>query len=269
MKRVIVFLCILMIYVLPAFAQDSYATFYSPEKGVYVVAVDTKKCQDCIVPYVSDYVDTVERAAINAGVVSAINGGFFDPRTNKTVSYVVVNGQTVADPSQNTDLMGNVSIAPFLDKILNRSEFRVLDCADGPKYQISLHSTPVFEGCAIRHSIQAGPQILPTLNLEEEAFVVKQDDKVIRDSVGAYSRQARSVIAIKGHNIYIIAFSKQKKISLENLPEYLQPFGFESAMAFDGGSSTSLFVRQPFENFVINSAKENKGRFVKSFLFVR
>lgn len=269
MKHIIALLCVLLLYVLPVSAQDSYASFYSPEKGVYVVEVDTAKCQDCVVPYVSDYVDTVESAAMKSGVSAAINAGFFDPRTNKTVSYVVINGQTVADPSQNADLMGNVSIAPFLDKILNRSEFRVLDCAEGPRYQIALHSTPAFEKCAIRHSIQAGPQILPTLNLEEEAFVVKQDDKVVRDSVGAYSRQARSVIAIKGQNVYIIAFSKQKKISLENLPEYLQPFGFESAMAFDGGSSTSLFVRKPFENFVINSAKEDKGRFVKSFLFVR
>ena len=51
--------------------------------------------------------------------------------------------------------------------------------------------------------------------------------------------------------------------------EIVKEIGAEKAMAFDGGSSTSLYVDLPGKKLVLNSAKDRTARRVKSILVLK
>ena len=244
-------------------------TFASPQKGVYVVDVNLKECSDCIGIYNSDSLETVEEIAKKTGVQIAINAGFFDPSNMMTTSYVVLNSEMVANPVLNKNLTDNPEIQPYLAQILNRSEFRILNCNEQLKFQIAAH-TENADNCKIIHSVQAGPDLFPDLKLEEEAFVIKKDGKVIRESAGALGKYARSALGIKKDHILLVAVGSDRGISIPELSKLMKKLNIEDAMAFDGGSSTSLYVNVPGQQpFNLVSAKDHTARRVKSVLFIK
>ncbi len=257
------------------FDSDKAINFYSPTKGVYVVDVNIKKCPDCIVPYVSDSLETVQTVAEKTNSAAAINGGFFDPINTKTTSFIIKDGELAADPRDNPNLMNNPSLKAYLPTILNRSEFRILschlNCGNYSKiYQIAQHNDPIEMKCEIFNSIQAGPELLPDLKLEEEAFVVKKDGKVIRESAGALGKYARSAIGIKEDHILFVAASNERPMTLKELAEFMKSLEVEQALALDGGSSTSLYINLPDQpKFILTSAKENAARRVKSIILIQ
>ena len=63
-----------------------------------------------------------------------INTGFFDPKNQKTISYIVNDSQTIEDPLFNENIMMNPVLRQNLQKVLNRTEFRVLDCDSKLRY---------------------------------------------------------------------------------------------------------------------------------------
>ena len=217
----------------------------------------------------SDTLETVDEVARKEGVKVAINGGFFDPNNEKTTSYVVVDGKITADPHENESLMENPELQPYMDKILNRSEFRVLQCGRQRKFDIAPHFAPVEKECRIKYSLQAGPELIPTLKLNEEFFTLERNGKVVRQSASALGRYARSAIGLKGSKVYLIAISDEAGITIPELAERTKRFGMEKALAFDGGSSTSLYVNLPQEQFSIVSVGEGDGRRVKTILLVK
>ncbi|MEM9486121.1 MAG: hypothetical protein AAGA83_20790, partial [Cyanobacteria bacterium P01_F01_bin.116] len=86
---------------------------------------------------VADGLKTVEEFAADTNALAVINGGFFDPNNAQTTSFITVNGTLVADPRQNSRLVDNPDLLVYIDKILNRSEFRRYDCGDEIRYDIT------------------------------------------------------------------------------------------------------------------------------------
>jgi len=250
--------------------SDIATKFYSPSKGIYIVDVNTNKCPDCIIPYLSDSLETVESVGKKTNSFASINAGFFDPSNSMTTSYITINGKLVADPTLNKHLTENPSLQPYLPTIFDRSEFRILNCENNNRlFDITNHNNMPQQGCKIIDSVQAGPELVPDFNLEKEGFVVKKNAKIIKESAGALGKFPRSAIAIKGEHILLIAVSNKAPMTLKELTEYVQSLKVDKAMAFDGGSSTSLYVNLSNKSkFVINSAKNDSARRVKSFILV-
>jgi len=264
----IVGFCSLLLF--QAFCKDP-VNFYSPEKGVYFVEINPYDSNIEIVPYFSPQLETVKTVAVRENAIVAINAGFFDPKNMMTTSYVVKDSQLVGDPRLNNALMTNETIQHLLPDFLNRSEFRILkDANNNLKFQIARHNEPLKGGCTLLHSIQAGPELIPSLKLDEEMFVVRKDGKVVRQSAEALGKHARSAIGIKGKDIVFVAVSNEKKITIEELAQLLKKYGFTQALAFDGGSSTSLYVNLPSgKYFNLVSAKDDQARKVKSMFLVK
>lgn len=244
------------------------------KNGIYVVSIDSKYFAENSDVYVSNFLETIEQAGKQTNAKVAINAGFFDPENGETISYTVKNGEIVLNPQKNKRLIESAELKPYLNKIFNRSELRVLSClAPGGEehflYKISTHDEPVIPECEITYSIQAGPKLFPDFDLEKEFFVLKKDDKIIRQSAGALDKYARSAIAIKKDRILLIAVSNQASMTLEELAGFMKTLGVKEAMAFDGGSSTSLYVNLPELKFMLNSAKNDSARRVKSVLIVK
>ncbi len=57
-----------------------------------------------------------------------------------------------------------------MNKILNRSEFRVMQCGNKFEYSIVSHKSEVPFGCALVTSAQGGPLILPELKMKKKVL---------------------------------------------------------------------------------------------------
>lgn len=208
--------------------------------------------------------------------IAAINAGFFDPNNQKTTSYVINQGQIVADPRENERLVNNPQLMPQMKQILDRSEFRIYACGEESRYDIVLHSEPIPPNCQLKDAVGGGPQLLPTNTSEREAFIVSQDKKVIKDALGSSQPNARSAIAITGDRRVIFLMVAQKPdspndsgMSLTEMATFLKNLGAEKAINLDGGSSASLYYQGQTAYGKVDKQGNHLKRPVKSVLLIK
>lgn len=234
--------------------------------GVYVVEINTLKAKNKLQPYYVKELETNKSVYEQTGARLVVNTGFFDPKNKKTVSYVTIDGQVVLNPQNNESLMQNEALKPYLDKILNRSEFRILEDEKGKLlYDIAAHNDPVQEGYTIKHSVQAGPMLFPDLRLEEEFFILVRDGKIISESASSLHKYARTALGIRDNNVYLFIVTNEAPMTLAEVADLTRRWGMEKAMAFDGGGSTSFDSQE----LHIISDKDNTARRLKSFLILK
>src|SRR5262249_22260338 len=106
------------------------------------------------------------------------------------------------------------------------------------------------QGLRLLNSLQAGPQLLPTLRDREEAFVRVEPDGKESDSIGARRQAARTAFGItaEGYAMMLSATptnqdSDSHGLTLVELSELLKNLGCTEAINLDGGASTTMFVR--------------------------
>lgn len=237
---------------------------FKNEKGVYFIEITAEKEE--LIPVVVENLETNETVYNKYNPKFVVNTGFFDPKNQKTVSYIVINGEVVANPTENESLMQNAALKPHLGKILNRSEFRIIEDKNGNiLYDICPHDYKVEEGYKLKHSIQAGPMLLPDFRIEEEFFVLVKGGKIISESASSLHKYARTAIGIKDNRVYIFVIPTEAPMTLKEVAELAESFGMEKAMAFDGGGSTSFDSKE----LHIISEKDNQARKLKSFLMLK
>ena len=200
-----------------------------------------------------------------------VNAGFFDPKNGKTISFVYNKGVLLETPMDNENLIFNETIMENWMKVSKRTEFRVT-CKGGLLlYDITPHNK-FYTGRLIA-SAQAGPMLLPDLQLEEEFFVVKDaNGKVIRESASVLSKTARTLIGIKKGEVHIFVVTNEHPMDIYEARDLCAKFGMEKAMAFDGGSSTSLDYKNGDVEYHVTSIgipTDDTGRKLKSFLIVK
>ena len=123
----------------------------------------------------------------------------------------------------------------------------------------------------IKTSAQGGPQLLPNLQLEEEFFIKKDaDGNVIRESASVLHKTARTLIGLKAvekgeQEVHIFIVTNEHPMDIYEARDLCAKYGLDSAMAFDGGGSTSFDSQE----LHIVSEKDDTGRKVKSFLILK
>ncbi|MEA5447684.1 phosphodiester glycosidase family protein [Leptolyngbya sp. CCNP1308] len=202
---------------------------------------------------------------------AAINAGFFDPNNGLTTSYVMQDGALVADPNQNDRLIGNPDLTSYMDRILNRSEFRRYDCGGTPSYDITFHQEPVPAGCALVDAVGAGPQLLPQDTSVEEGFI---DRTVARDALGSQSPNARSAVGLKADGSVVLVMVAEvpgvspSGMTMAEVAGLMGDRGVTQALNLDGGSSSTLMYDGTTHYGRLNSAGDLVQRPVKSILWV-
>lgn len=242
------------------------------DNGLYIIKVPKERNSN-IYPYVAKSLAYNKDIYVKTNAELVINAGYFDPNNKATTSYVVINGKVVLDPKKNESLMNNSALLSNLDNILNRTEFRVLNCKGKTVYDINYHLVKAPYRCKIVHSVQAGPMIYPSLRLSREYFVTKDaDGNVTRDSIHALKKCARTVVGIKDGDIYIIIANIYHKMTLPEMYKVCKKLNLDKAINFDGGGSTSLNYKgtdhPEYKDLEIVSDKNITPRKVKSFLVI-
>jgi hypothetical protein len=250
-----------------------YRTYPTPKGIAHVLKVPTATFE--VSPVVAEGVAQLEEFAQTSGAIAGVNGGFFDPVNQQTTSYIVVQGEVMADPTQNDRLMTNPEMIPYLDQILNRSEFRRYQCGEEMQYDIAAHLAPVPSGCELNASLGAGPRLLPQLSLTEEAFAEMVDGEFVRDAIGSRFPNARTAIGITetGEILFVMASQLSEAptdsgMTLPELAELMETLGAIQAMNLDGGSSSALYYQGQTQYGRVNAEGDRIQRPVKSVLLV-
>lgn len=249
----------------------TYKTYALPHSMVHVLTIPVGSGY-MVTPIVAQTLASVEDLAQRPGTIAVINGGFFDPQNAKSTSYVVTQGRQTADPQQNERLINNPDLAAYMDKILNRSEFRQYRCGALITYDITLHQSPVPPGCELINALGAGPQLLPQSTAVAEGFI---DNANGRDALGSQSPNARSAVGMTqtGTIVWVMAAQKPESptgsgLTLSELTEFMRSLSVARAMNLDGGSSTALYYQGKTIYGKLDAAGKPVKRAVKSALLV-
>jgi len=239
------------LYIWPADGAIYYS-FKTPQGvNAHLIVVDTRSGKWRFRPYLNDATTPTSETAQKTKASAAVNGGYFNLTDGASASYVVVDGKEVANPRSNKALVENPKLAPYLERIFDRSEIRFLEDQHGQiVIRIATHSASIPEGLKLLHSLQAGPQLLPVLKGKEEAFVRPEGDGKEADPIASNRAAARTAFGItpEGYAMIIcIAGNGQQPessgIALPALADLLKHLGCSEAINLDGGSSTTMFVR--------------------------
>ena len=236
--------------------------------GIYHIILSGEKIKKKIKFVTSEDLITNREAHIKGNAILTVNAGFFDPKNGKTISYIVTDKMTSADPMFNNALLANPFFRKNMNTILNRSEFRIMQCGNKFQYDIVSHKANVPFGCTLITSAQGGPLILPELHLEEEGFIVRNSEgQVIRESASVLHKTSRTIIGLKGLNeCHILIITDDHPMDMYEVQKYCKSLGLDRAMAFDGGSSTSMNYKNNIE--VVSLKGDGAGRMLKSFMLV-
>ena len=245
--------------------EIAYQSYTLPQSVVHTLLIP-KTSRFSVKPVVSPTLELVENQAIKYQTFAAINGGFFDPVNQKTTSIAIRQGVLIADPKLNERFINNPQNAPYLDKMLNRSELRHYICGETISYDINLRNNPIPDGCRLVDALGSGPSLLPELNLISEGFADVANGKIIRDALGSDRPNARTAIGITrdGSLLWVMVAQKPENpnasgMNLPELAKFMKSLGVEKAMNLDGGSSSSFYYKgQTFYGKV-----NNKGNWVK------
>ena len=268
-KFLLVLFSFFMINVVYACASDINVTY---DNGIYHIILKGNKIKKKLSFISSQNLITNKEAHVKSNSLLTINAGFFDPKNQKTISYIVYDSQTVEDPLFNENLMYNPVLRKNLKSIINRTEFRVLDCDGKLRYEIAQHNSKVDFMCSVKTSAQGGPQLLPNLRMEEEFFVVKDEGgNVIRESASVLHKTPRTLIGIKNfendvQEVHIFIVTNSHPMTIPEARDLCANYGLDSAMAFDGGSSTSLDYKDI--HVVSTQDSGDTGRALKSFMII-
>ena len=254
-----------------SFATASYAVGdidIDHQDGIYHITLKGEKIKKKIKFVASEDLKTNREAHLASKATLTVNAGFFDPKNGKTISYIVTDRMISADPMFNSSLLANPFFRKNMNIILNRSEFRIMQCGNKFQYDIVSHNSSVPFGCAVITSAQGGPLVLPELRLEEEGFVVRDEEgNVTREAASVLHKTSRTVIGVKGNDeCHIFIVTDENPMDMYEVKELCKKYGLTRAMAFDGGSSTSMNYKNKIE--VVSLKGDGAGRMLKSFMLV-
>lgn len=259
----------------PPFSQTiGYKTYTLARSVVHTVSIPPQS-QVLVTPAVSGTVEPLGELAQRYGAIAAINGGYFDPENQQTISAVTLQGNAIAKPEDNQRLMSNPDLLPYLDKILNRSEFRRYQCGKVVQYDITRRQTVPRADCQLQDALGAGSQLLPNATLAEEGFLEIRNQKVIRDPLGINQLNARSAIGITRNNTIIWVMVAQKPnltdsgMTLQELADFMKTLGVEKGMNLDGGSSSSLYYQGKNYQGKLDESGKPIQRSIKSALLIQ
>lgn len=269
MKFLKIFLCLIIYFIFtmaPALAVGEISI--DKDNGIYHIVLKGEKIKKKIKFVVSEDLVTNREAHVKGRATLTVNAGFFDPKNGKTISYVVTDRMTSADPMFNASLLANPFFRKNMNTVLNRSEFRVMQCGNKFEYSIVGHKSEVPFGCAVITSAQGGPLIMPELHMEEEGFIVKNENgEVIRESASVLHKTSRTIIGLKGTDeCHILIITDENPMDLYDVQKLCKDLNLDRAMAFDGGSSTSMNYKNSIE--VVSNKGDGGGRMLKSFMLV-
>lgn len=252
-----------------------YQTYFRAQSVVHTLLIPADS-RYVLTPALAPGLATLESLAQQHRAVAALNGGYFDPVNQQSTSFVVLQSELAADPRQNQRLINNPELAPYLEQILNRTEFRRYQCSPLIRYEITLHTAPVPKDCQLVSALGGGPRLLPEITLVSEGFLAFNQGQVIRDPLASSQPNARSAVGIThdGSILWVMVAQKPEDplasgMSLQALAALMETLGAETAMSLDGGSSAAFYYHGKTWSGKVGATGQPIVRSLKSVLLLQ
>ncbi|MFM7468675.1 MAG: phosphodiester glycosidase family protein [Vampirovibrionales bacterium] len=225
--------------------------------GVKVSPYDPVQVHPVVVAPNASGLKTLPQLGEHTEALALINGGYYDRSRGTSMSWIVQQGEVMANPSTHP-VLGSDTF-PWKKAVLNRSEWRAMSCTlQGSKtkpqirHTIARHFDPLPSGCTLLHAVGGGPQLLPLLTQEEEAFwiVDPKTNKILRDAIGAKQPNARTGVGILPDGTLLLTIAMKDPhsgkggVSLAGFASWFLAQGCVQALNLDGGSSTALWLSE-------------------------
>lgn len=265
-NKIFLSLISLLLVSLPVKAENTHTTKISFGNVVHIITIDDFKK---IKPIAKRPGQSLFKYVSTNKAWGGINGGYFNHSDGFPVSKIYIDSNLVEDPKSNKALINNLSLKPIIDKILNkRVELRITENNQGKKVDILANDVPLENNEKLIYSLQAGPLLLPEIGLENEGFIIKNKNKIVRDGIASSQRAARSAVGInKAGKILLVSVSSKPGVTIEQLSKIMSEIGCYKAMALDGGSSVSMVWKEK-ENYKTFSSMGKNMALINSALLI-
>ncbi|TCD11719.1 phosphodiester glycosidase family protein [Pedobacter frigidisoli] len=184
---------------------------------------------------------TTSNFGIGDTAIAAINGNFFDVKNGGSVDFVKVNGKIIN--TNRLEKNGNRARHQEAAVVIEKGKISIKKWDGSPDWETNLSETNVLLN---------GP--LLTLNNINETL-----------DTGAFNRlrHPRTCLGVKPNGRIILLTVDGRNdnsagMSLFELTKIMKWLGCSSAINFDGGGSTTLWVNGMSDNGVINFPTDNK-----------
>ena len=180
--------------------------------------------------------------AQSVGAVAAVNAGFFDMKNGGAVDYIKINGQ-VYDTSRvfaKQRLPFKQAISAFTIK---DNQVKIIKGEQDKGWEDKLDAAYV---------LLTGPLLLFDKEAQPLAKTAFNDNRHPRTCACVTSDQKLLIVTVDGRA------AESEGVSLNELTILLQSLKCKDAINFDGGGSTTMYIKGQPENGVVNYPSDNK-----------
>ncbi|NWJ50808.1 MAG: phosphodiester glycosidase family protein [Bacteroidetes bacterium] len=215
-------------------------SLYNSFQNINILEVDLSKHKIAF-RYIPDKNVKTSVIADTTKALAAINGGFFNIQKGGSVTYIKVDGMILgSDTASRWKKTETLSAALAISK--GNKIFMQPALSNG--YYDAIDS--------LRNILITGPLLLSNgqkVALPEKLFFTKRHP---RTCVALHSSGKLLLVTVDGRT------SEADGMSLFELADYLFTLGCTNAINFDGGGSTTLWIRNKPYNGVVNMPSDNK-----------
>jgi exopolysaccharide biosynthesis protein len=222
-----------------------FSSFFHAPENINVINLDLADTTVYIkIAYNDSLLEQVSHFGKAANAIAAVNGNFFNTHIGGSVCFLKVDGRVV---NRTHDELNGTLFLPSLDTAalaINGSRIQIIMKPAGMRWEQKNYDFPTI--------IAAGPLLIRNSRMVQQRKQKFNETRYSRTGIGL----------TKDHHLLVIAVDGNVKESAGmTIPEFAKLFKAlkcVSALNFDGGGSTTLWVRGGPENGVVNYPTDNK-----------
>ncbi|MBQ9474207.1 MAG: phosphodiester glycosidase family protein [Bacteroidales bacterium] len=185
---------------------------------------------------------TTSRQALASRALAAVNGSFFDMQEHNPICYLRINGSEVGDNTPGVDTV-NRKYYQYATLVIDSGRIRLLRPEPSRHWERALPH---------RNVMTAGPMLL-----WQGSYVLQR-----RDRTFVTDRHNRTALGLKadGTVVILVADGRMRQaagLSLFELQRTMRYLGCVDAINFDGGGSSTMYVRGRGEQGIVNYPSDN------------
>ncbi len=217
--------------------KSAQVELYSSPQSINIIEVKPTGKNRLAIAYCTDTLILTSTLCNQANAVAGVNASFFDTKKGNSVDYMKVDGAVI---HQGRDNFANSNVAIAIDgKTVN-----IIKREDNPLWAKELQAPNV---------LVAGPMLVNNAIIE-----------TLPDNSFNTTHHPRTAVSInKNGRILLVTVDGRSAenaegMSTKELAYLLKILGAETAMNFDGGGSTAMYINGKEDNGIVNYPSDNK-----------
>jgi exopolysaccharide biosynthesis protein len=218
--------------------------FHAPE-NINLISVDLRDTTLKIaIAYNDSTLETVSQFGESGNAIAAVNGNFFNTHIGGSVCFLKVDGRVV---NRTHDELNGTLYLPWLDTaalVISRSHVEMIIKPAGTRWGQHLYKFPDI--------ISAGPLLVWNNRIVPQQAHKFNDTRYSRTGIGLTKDHHLLLVAVDGNA------RESAGVTIAEFAKLFKTLKCVSALNFDGGGSTTMWVSGEPENGVVSHPTDNK-----------